>query len=83
MNDRDLMETLLQLEKGACDLFMHGTIESPTDSVHEVFGVALNDALQMQDAVYDKMAAKGWYPTEQAESTKINSLKQKYSGSQN
>lgn len=83
MNDKDLMETLLLLEKGACDLYMHGTIESPTGKVHEAFSVALNDALQMQDAVYDKMASKGWYPTESAETQKINSVKQKFQSSAN
>jgi len=27
----------------------------------------------------EKMAAKGWYPTEQAEQNKISSVKQKFS----
>ena len=32
----------------------------------------------MQDTLYDKMAAKGWYPVEQAEQNKINAVKQKF-----
>lgn len=79
MEDKNLMENILLLEKGACDLFLHGSIESSTDNVHKTFHNALNDSLCMQDAIYDKMAAKGWYPTEQAEQNKVNSLKQKYS----
>jgi len=79
MEDKNLMENILLLEKGVCDLFMHGTLESSTENVHQAFNNALNEALCMQDELYDKMAAKGWYPTEQAEQTKINSLKQKYS----
>ncbi|MCI8501222.1 MAG: spore coat protein [Oscillospiraceae bacterium] len=79
MDDKNLMENILLLEKGACDLFMHGSIESSTSNVHQVFNTALNDALCMQDAIYDKMMAKGWYPTEQAEQNKINSVKQKFS----
>ncbi len=78
MDDKNLMENILLLEKGVCDLFMHGTIESPTDNVHSTFSAALNDALRMQDEIYDKMAAKGWYPTEQAEASKISSVKQKF-----
>jgi spore coat protein CotF len=78
MNDKSLMENLLLLEKGVCDLFMHGTIESPTENVHQTFNTALSDALCMQDTIYDKMAAKGWYPTEQADQNKINSVKQKF-----
>lgn len=78
MDDKNLMENLLLLEKGVCDLFMHGTIESSTDNVHQTFSTALNDALSIQDNIYDKMAAKGWYPTEQAEQNKVNSVKQKF-----
>ena len=79
MNDKNLMENILLLEKGVCDLFMHGTIESSTDNVHQAFSSALNEALCMQDTIYDKMMARGWYPTEQAEQNKVNSVKQKFS----
>ena len=51
MNDKNLMENILLLEKGVCDLFMHGTIESPTDNVHQAFSAALTDALCMQDTI--------------------------------
>lgn len=80
MDDRNLMENMLMLEKGACDLFMHGTIESSSPDVHRAFSDALNRSLQLQDKVYSKMEQKGWYQTEQAEQQKISSLKQKYSG---
>ena len=65
MDDKNLMENILLLEKGVCDLYMHGTIEASTDNVHQAFSSALNEALCMQDTIYDEMAAKGWYPTEQ------------------
>ncbi len=78
MDDKNLMENILLLEKGVCDLYMHGTIESSTNNVHKTFSDALNEALCMQDTIYDQMAAKGWYPTEQAEQTKVNSVKQKF-----
>lgn len=82
MDDKNLMENILLLEKGVCDLFMHGTIESSTEEVHQTFNTALNSALKMQDTIYSKMAAKGWYPTEAAEQTKISSVKQKFSAGQ-
>lgn len=78
MSDKSLMEDIILLEKGACDLYMHGAIESNTDNVHQAFNTALNDSLYMQDTIYDKMAEKGWYPTEQAEQNKINSVKQRF-----
>ena len=77
MDDKNLMEVILLIEKGVCDLYMHGTIESSTDNVHQAFNTALNDSLCMQDTLYDKMAAKGWYPVEQAEQNKINAVKHK------
>lgn len=79
MDDKNLMENILLLEKGVCDLYMHGTIESSTDNVHNTFSSALNNSLCMQDEIYDKMAAKGWYPTEQVEQNKINTVRQKFS----
>lgn len=79
MDDKNLMENILLLEKGVCDLFMHGTIESSTGNVHTAFSNALDDSLCLQDTIYSKMAAKGWYPAEQADVTKVNSVKQKFS----
>ena len=80
MDDKNLMENILLLQKGVCDLYMHGTIEAATANVHDVFNCALNDSLCLQDSVYSQMAQKGWYPTEQADQQKINTVKQKYSG---
>lgn len=79
MDDKSLMENILLLEKGVCDLFMHGAIESSTQNVHSTFSSALNSALNMQDAIYGKMSAKGWYSAEQADRSKIDSVKQKFS----
>lgn len=78
MDDKHLMENILLLEKGVCDLLMHATIESPTPKVHEVFCSSLNSSLAMQDDIYDKMASEGWYPTENADQQKIRSVKQKF-----
>ncbi len=82
MNDRNLMEDLLHLEKGACDLYMHGAIESPTANVHQAFENALNESLCMQNCIYNEMEAKGWYTAEMAEQGKINTLKQKFAAQQ-
>ena len=62
MDDKCLMENMLLTTKGVCDLYMHGTIESATANVHCAFDKALKDSLTMQDDIYKKMAAKGWYP---------------------
>ncbi|MBE6817332.1 MAG: spore coat protein [Ruminococcaceae bacterium] len=82
MNDRDLMQDMLLLEKGACDLYMHGTIESAGSGIHQTFRSALNSSLAMQDDIYQKMQQKGWYPTEQVEQTKIDTVKTKFENAQ-
>ena len=82
MDDKCLMENLLLVEKGVCDLYMHGTIESGTANVRSAFNKALGDSLCMQDDIYKKMTAKGWYPTEQAEQQKIQQVKQKFAAQQ-
>lgn len=82
MNDKNLMEDLLHLEKGVCDLYMHGAIESPTANVHQTFENALNESLCMQKNIYSEMEAKGWYTAEMAEQGKINTLKQKFAAQQ-
>jgi len=74
------MENLLNVTKGACDLYLHGTIESPTMNVHQAFDNALNDTLCMQDDIYKKMYSKGWYTTEQEEQQKISKIKNQFAG---
>ena len=82
MNDRNIMENLLLTTKGACDLYLHGTVESSTTNVNNTFNTALTDTLNMQAGLYQKMAAKGWYPTQQAEQQKIDQVRQKFSNVQ-
>ena len=79
MEDRELMEDLLMLEKGVCDLYMHGTIESSTGNVRGAFSSALNSSLSMQDSIYTQMSDKGWYATDCAEGQKIQQVRSKFS----
>ena len=78
MDDRNIMENLLLLEKGVCDLYMHGAIESSTENVRSTFSDSLNTALSLQDQIYCKMQERGWYAPEQAESSKLSSIKMKF-----
>ena len=82
MNDKQIMENILLTTKGACDLYMHGAIESATANVHQTFATALNNTLCMQDDIYKQMSAKGWYPMEQATQQQLTQVKQKYASAQ-
>ena len=78
MDDRAIMDNLLQVTKGACDLMLHGSIESSTPNVHSTFGQALTDSISMQNQIYAQMVKKGWYPTQQVEQQKVQQLRQKF-----
>ncbi len=78
-NDQTIMENILLTTKGVCDLYMHGAIESATQNVQQAFDTALNDSLCMQGDIYQKMAGKGWYPSQQADQQQIDQVRQKYS----
>ena len=78
MDDKNIMENLLNCTKGACDLYMHGAIESPTPNVREAFCSALNIGLTMQDGIYQQMTQKGWYQVQQAPQSETQQLKQKF-----
>ena len=78
MDDKCIMENLLLVTKGACDLYLHGSIESPTANVHQTFTSALDSTLTMQDAIYKQMSAKGWYQTDTAPEQKLQQTRQKF-----
>lgn len=78
MDDKSIMESILLTTKGACDLYMHGAIESGTKNVHQAFSCALNDTLCMQDNIYKQMSQKGWYSDSQVQQQKIDQVKQKF-----
>lgn len=77
-DDKELMEKELLIEKGICDLYLHGAIESPTAEVHETFKNALNESLDIQNKIYNLMAEKGWYNMQNIDQNKINQVKQKF-----
>ena len=78
MDDKLIMSTILGNVKGACDLMLHGTIESETPDVHGAFNTALNDTLCMQNEIYAKMSSLGWYQAECADQQKITEAKEKF-----
>jgi spore coat protein CotF len=78
-DDRAIMDNILSVIKGNCDLFMHGTIEASTQNVHQAFKSSLDESLQVQKEIFNHMSQKGWYSPQQAEQQKISQTKQKFS----
>lgn len=79
MQDKELMEQELLTLKGVCDLYLHGALEATTAEVHMAFKDALNESLDIQNKIYNLMKERGWYQTDTAEQTKLDSAKQKFS----
>ena len=79
MDDKLIMDNILTSVKSSCDLLLHASIESSTGNVHTAFKQVLDDSLCLQNEIYAKMSAKGWYPETKAEQQKIDQTKQKYS----
>lgn len=82
MDDKNIMENILQTTKGACELYLHGSIESATPNVQSAFNAALNNSLTMKDEVFKQMSNKGWYPMTQAPQQQLDQVKQKYNSQQ-
>ena len=80
MDEKCTMQNLLLTTKGACDLYLHGTIESSTGEVHQVFDSALNQFLNRQESIYQEMMQKGWYQQQQVEKEKLVKVKNQFSG---
>lgn len=78
MDDKKLMEAMLYSVKSTCDLYLHGAIESCTGNVHGAFNNALDEALQMQNAIYNKMSEKGWYQNTPAPQAQIDQTANKF-----
>jgi len=78
MDDRALMEDLLLVVKGACDLYVHGAIESSSPQVQNAFNEALKETLDVQTETYQKMVEKGWYQVQPVEMTKVKQVYDKF-----
>ena len=78
MDDRCIMENLLLTTKGAIDLYMHGAVESSTANVRQAFSRAFDDALAMDDTIYQQMTARGWYQNDSAQQQELAQLRQKF-----
>ena len=71
MNDKLIMENILLLLKGTCEVYVHGTEEASNKKVHEVLKETLKEILKMQYEVYTKMTECGWYQINNIKSSEI------------
>ena len=77
MNQKELLSDVLCSLKGASDLFLHGTIESSNQNVHETFSNALDETLRMQHETFKLMERLGYYQFQNVEQNKLMQTKEK------
>ncbi len=78
MENKIILEGILWDLKVLSDLFLHGTIESATESLHKQFKNSLNEILDMQNELYNLMSEEGMYPVVNISETKITKVKNKF-----
>ncbi len=72
MEDRVIMDNILTATKGACDLLMHGTIESSTPAVHSAFKMSLDECLAISRTKFiQKCLIKAGIPRKKQSSRKL------------
>lgn len=77
MQDKFLMEQLLNGSKVITDLYLHGYIESSNEDVQNTFLKALNEALELHTKTYTAMKNENFYTISNVEKSKIQKTQNK------
>lgn len=78
MEDKIIMNTSLTLTKNACEILMHGAIESSTPKIKKTFIEALDKFLNIQGEIFTEMENAGLYTIEQVPESKIQKASTKF-----
>ncbi len=73
--DKLLFEEMLLLLKSNVEVYVHGTLESSNPKVRKVLKNGLDETIQMQDDIFNKMTEYGWY---QIKNIKCKDIEQTY-----
>lgn len=77
MNNKIVLENILNLTKSLTSLYMCSTIESSNETSRSVFHQGLLDNLEMQDEIYQNMKDDGMYTIENVSSSAIKKIYKK------
>ncbi len=78
MDNKTMLEGILWDLKCLGDLFLHGSIESGTPSLHKTFKESLMEILTLQNELYTLMSEEGMYTVSNVAETKITKTKNKF-----
>ena len=79
MDDKLIMQNLLDCTKGLCTLLNQSVIEANDSTLSSDLKNVLSVFLTVQHETYKTMQDEGWYPVEQVKMPAINKVKNKFS----
>ena len=74
MNKQILLENYLLILKSTVEVYIHGTLESANKDVKELLHQGLNETIEHQKRVYDKMVEDNYYVVENTTPSNINKV---------
>ena len=78
MDDKLIMQNLLDCTKSLCNLLNQSTIEANETAISADFKNVLGVFLNIQHETYKTMQEEGWYPVEQVKAQAITKVKNKF-----
>ena len=78
MSEKDIMSDVLASQKNATTLYNTFANECACPSLRSTFLNILDEEHQLQYDVFQVMQKKNWYPTPQADQSKIDQTKQQF-----
>lgn len=72
MNDRDYLNSILELEKNMSNNYSIALNEASNDYLYEDYFSMLEDSKDMARELYNLMFENGWYTLEEVDDNKIN-----------
>ncbi len=78
MDDKIIMNAALTMTKNACDIMMHGAIESNNAKVKKTFQDSLGQFITMQGDIFTEMENAGLYTTENVPESKLTKARNKF-----
>ena len=76
--EKEILTDALNSEKYLCTMYQSDLTESATPEVAGCLHSIWNDQQHTAKRIYEEMSRRGWYPVEQAETSKVEQTKQKF-----
>lgn len=77
-SEKEMLNDILNQEKQIASTYTTAITEASCENLRKVFSKNVQDCLQDQYQVFDRMRTLGFYQTKQADATDVEQAKQKF-----